>query len=104
MGLFGSKKKEDKKALLTDFFSQQDIDKIKETLAPKEAAGAYGKYNYLAKALLDTVQDPSQEFTVKDVSGMYGLLFTAGAVTKMEPELESVLKPAIEKMQSFKKK
>lgn len=103
MGLFGSKNKAEKTAKISEFFSDSDLQKIRDTVGPKVQSGAYGKYSYMAEALLDAANEPGKVYTSKELTRMGGVLYSAGAMTKMEPELAGILGGAIEKMKAFRK-
>ncbi len=103
MGLFGSKKKDEKTAALAEFFSGDELQKIRDTVAPKVESGAYGKYSNIAEALLDAVNEPQKTYTAKELGKVGGVLYCAGAMTKMEPALADTLVGAIAKMKAFKK-
>ncbi len=105
MGLFGSKKteKEVRTAKITDFFSEDDLQKIRELVEPKAKNREYKKYNELAENLVKVVNESDTEYTPKSIASMTGPLFSAAAMTKMEPSLKPMLDEAIKKMQAFKK-
>ncbi|MBR0342488.1 MAG: hypothetical protein IJH64_09680 [Oscillospiraceae bacterium] len=98
MGLFGSKKE---KAMpkVTDIFSAQDLEKIAGIVGPKQAAKGYGKYGALAATLMEVVNNPDKDYSKKEWGG---IIYSAGAFTKLEPELAPMLKEAIAKYKKFK--
>ena len=102
MGLFGSKKPE-KTAKMKEFFSEQDLKTIVETVEPKVKRRMYGKYASFAETLLAAAKDPETILVDRELRSMSGLLFSAGAMTKMEPSLKPILQPAIEKLRAFSK-
>lgn len=101
MGLFGSKNKEEATARITDFFSAEDLSKIKELVGPKKAERKYKRqYICIVDCLLnavDNTEKPLDNTEVRDILG------SVGAMTKMEPSLNPIWKPAIEKMRAFRK-
>ena len=100
MGLFGPKKE----AILpkvSDIFTPDDLQKIKTVVAPKSAAGEYGRYGDMPKTLLQAVNDPDKSFTQREWNG---IIYAAGAMTKIEPDMAPMLKAAIERYHAFKKK
>ncbi len=100
MGLFGSKKNE-VLPKVSDIFSAGDLQKIKDTLGQKSATGSYGKYGDMAKTLLQVVEAPQKDYTNREWNG---IIFAAGAMTKIEPGLEPILKGAVDRFHAFKKK
>ena len=105
MGLFGSKKpeKEVRTAKITDFFSEEELQKIRDLVEPKAKRWEYHRYNELAENMVKAVNDTEKEYTPKSIATMDGPLFSAGAMTKMEPSLKPMLEAAVKKMQAFKK-
>ena len=105
MGLFGSKKteKEVRTAKITDFFSEDDLQKIRELVEPKAKKWEYNRYNELAENLVKAVNEPDTEYTPKSIATMTGPLFSAAAMTKIEPSLKPRLDAAVKTMQAFKK-
>ena len=99
MGLFGSKK-EIVLPKVSDIFSAEDLGKIKEIVGPKAESRGYGKYSDLAKIIMQVVDTPDKEFTKKEWNG---IIFSAGGLTKLEPELEPLLKGVIAKFKAFGK-
>ncbi len=99
MGLFGSKK-EVVLPKVSDIFSADDLEKIKATVGPKAENRGYGKYSDLAKTIMQVVDTPDKEFTKKEWNG---IIFSAGGLTKLEPELAPLLKGVIEKFKAFGK-
>lgn len=98
MGLFGSKK--DKiMPKVSDVFSAQDLEKIRGVVGPKQAAKGYGKYGSMAATLMEVVQNPDKEYSKREWGG---IIYSAGAFTKIEPELAPMLKEAIGKYKKFK--
>lgn len=101
MGLFESKKKEEKVAKITDFFSAEDLSKIKGLIEPRKAERKYQqKYIDIVDCLLAAVSNPEKSLDKKEVTK---ILFSVGAMTKIEPSLNSILTPAIDKMRAFRK-
>ena len=99
MGLFG--KKDEVLPKVSDIFSAQDLQQIKDTVAAKSASGAYGKYGGMARTLLQAVDTPEKDFNKREWNG---IIYATGAMTRIEPGLEPVLKRAIERFHAFKKK
>ena len=100
MGLFGSKNKEEMTAKLTDFFSAEDLLKIKEVVSPKRAGHMYGKYTGEVDDLMNAVDNAEKPYGKRDLKT---ILFSVGCMTKIEPSLIQVLTPAIEKLRAFMK-
>ena len=100
MGLFGPKK-EEILPKVSDIFSAEDLQQIKSIVGSKSANGSYGRYNDMARTLLQVVDTPEKEFTKREWNG---IIFAAGSFTKLEPELVPMLKGAIDKFHAFKKK
>lgn len=100
MGLFGSKKDE---ALpkVSDIFSADDLQQIKDIVGQKSANGSYGRYGDMAKTLLQVVDTPEKDFTKREWNG---IIFAAGSMTKLEPDLAQMLKGIIDRFHAFKKK
>ena len=102
-GLFGSKKP-DRTAKVSDFFSEEDLGRIVETVGAKVSSGGYGsKYDFMAEALLSAALKPDTTLTAKELGKADGLLFAIGGMTKLEPSLKPILTAAIEKMRAFRK-
>ena len=101
MGLFGSKKKEEVFAKITDFFSIEDMSKIRDLVGPKKAANMYKlEYTDVVNWLLDAINNTDKSLNKKD---MTSILFSVGTMTKIEPSLNPIFNPAIEKMRAFRK-
>lgn len=97
MGLFGSKKH---LPAITDVFSADAIKKILDVAGPKLTCNSYGKYTDYAEILLSALANPAQE---QDKRGWDRIMFSAGVMTKVEPELTAVLTDAIAKYKALKK-
>ena len=102
MGLFGSKKKkEEATARITDFFSAEDMSKIKELVGQNKAEHMYKmQYMDIVDCLLEAINNTEKLIGKKEVGQ---ILFSVGAMTKMEPSLNPIFNPAIEKMRAFRK-
>lgn len=101
MGLFGSKNKEEATARITDFFSTEDLSKIKELVSQKKAEHMYKpQYMDVVDCLLNAVDNTEKPLVKKDLTK---ILFSVGTMTKIEPSLNPVFNPAIEKMRAFRK-
>ena len=101
MGLFDSKKSEEKVARITDFFSAEDLSKIKGLIEPGKAERKYKlQYMDIVDCLLTAVNNPEKILNKKEVTS---ILYSVGAMTKIEPSLNSILSPAIIKMRAFRK-
>lgn len=98
MGLFGSKNKVMPK--LSEVFSADAIKKIYEVAGPKLTCNAYGKYTDYAEILISALGKPDREMSKGDWDAV---MFSSGVLTKVEPELTSVLKESIAKYKAFKK-
>ena len=103
MGLFGfGGKKEEVFPKVSDIFSADDLQKIKDVIGPKHANGEYKKYDDMAGVLLDVANNPDKDFG-KTWGAFGGIIFSAGAFTKVEPELAPMLKGAVDKFHAFQK-
>jgi len=101
MGLFGSKKKEEATARITDFFSAEDLLKIKGLVGQKKAGNMYKlQYIDVVDCLLDAANNTEKSLDKKEVGK---ILFSVGTMTKIEPTLNPIFNPAIEKMRAFRK-
>ena len=101
MGLFGNKNKEEVTAKITDFFSIEDMSKINDLVGPKKARNMYkAQYTEIVDCLLDAINNAEKAIGKKEVTK---ILYSVGAMTKMEPSLTPILGPAIEKMRAFRK-
>ena len=101
MGLVGSKKKEETTARITDFFSAEDMAKIKGLVGPKKAGHLYKlQYMDVVNCLLNAMDNTEKPLVKKDVTK---ILFSVGTMTKIEPSLNPIFHPAIEKMRAFRK-
>ena len=101
MGLFGSKKKEEATAKITDFFSAEDMSKIKELVGQKKVEHMYKlQYMDVVDCLLEAINNTEKPIGKKEVTK---ILFSVGTMTKMEPSLNPIFNPAIEKMRAFRK-
>ena len=98
MGLFGSKK-EEVMPKVSDVFSAELLQKIREIVGPKQSGRAYGKYGDMAETLLKAAEDPEKECSKREWTG---IIYAAGGFTKLEPQLAPMLKQAIEKYRSLK--
>ena len=100
MGLFG-RSKEIALPKVSDLFSVGALEFVTTTVAPKVANGEYGvKYGDVAKTLLNAIKTPDKELTKRELNGV---IFSAGAMTKIEPKLAPVLYEAIARFKAFKK-
>lgn len=101
MGLFGANNKTEASARITDFFSTEDLSKIKELVGPKRAEHKY-KFSYMdmVNCLMNAAENTEKTLGKKDVKK---ILYSTGGMTKMEPSLNPIFKPAIEKMRAFVK-
>ena len=101
MGLFGSKK-EVVMPKVSDVISMEDIQKIREVIEPKITNKEYAvKYSDIADTLLKFTGNPDEEY---DKKGWTGIIYSAGCFTKLEPQLEPVLKKLIDNYHAFVKK
>jgi len=101
MGLFGTKKKEEAAARITDFFSTEDISKINGLVGHKKAERKYKQfYAEAVDCLLDAINDTERSLYKKEVAK---ILYSVGMMTKLEPSLNPIFNPAIEKMRAFRK-
>lgn len=101
MGFFGSRKK---KALpsVADVFSTEDLQRIGEVIGPKRDSKSYKmRYRDLADHIMWVVEAPEKSYTKREWNG---IIYAAGAMTKLEPELAPMLKAAIERFHAFRKK
>lgn len=95
MGLFNSKPM----PKVADIFTAEDLQKIKEVVGLKAGNKEYGKYGDMAKTLMQVVEAPEKEYTKREWNG---IIFSAGAMTKIEPELAPTLKGIIERFHAFR--
>jgi len=101
MGLFGSKKTEEATARITDFFFTEDLLKIKELVGQKKDAHMYKlQYIDVVDCLLDAINNTEKSLDKNEVRK---ILFSVGTMTKIEPTLNPIFNPAIEKMRAFRK-
>ena len=101
MGLFGSKNKEEATARITDFFSAEDLSRIKGLVDPKKAEHMHKlQYIDVVDCLLDAIDNKEKNLGKKEVTK---ILFSVGSMTKIEPSLNPIFNPAIEKMRAFRK-
>ena len=101
MGLFGLfGKKEEIMPMVSDIFSPEDIEKIVDVIGPKARMGDYGKFSETAKAILQILDEPEKGFSKRDWNG---IIFAAGALTKLEPDLAPMLNNIIDKFHAFGK-
>ncbi len=97
MGLFGNKKMMPKGS---DIFSPEDLQRINDVIGPKMENRAYGiRYGDFPKTLMQVVKTPEKEFTKHEWNG---IIYAAGVLTKLEPDLAPILKGAIEKFRALK--
>ena len=100
MGLFGSKK-DKKTGAIADFFTPEELRKIREVLGPKVASGEYGQLQLLtAKVLLADAENPDEIQTYHKLNGTMQITKTVAA---FEPSLEAILKSGYEKFEAFSK-
>ena len=100
MGLFGSKKTEEATARITDFFSAEDLQKIKGLVGQKKAEHMYKlQYIDVVDCLLDAASNTEKPLDKKEIRK---ILFSVGAMTKIEPTLNPIFTPAIGKMRAFR--
>ena len=93
MGLFGGKKDMVK---MTDFFSAEELQKIKDTVGPKLAADQYKALEQLmAKGLMDYVSRPDKEYSRGKMNGFVKI---ADAVKTIEPSLGDMLQRGINRI------
>ncbi|MBR0438489.1 MAG: hypothetical protein IJK00_05095 [Clostridia bacterium] len=91
MGLFSRKDKKTYK--LADFFSPEEVGKIRSTIEPKLSSGQYGAMPQLmGKGLLDYLKDPIKELSE---GRMNSFVKIADAVKTFEPELAPILQNGI---------
>ena len=95
MGLFTSKPM----PKVADIFTADDLKKIKEVVGLKAENKEYGRYGDEAKTLMQVIESPEKEYTKREWNG---IIFSAGAMTKIEPELAPTLKGIIERFHAFK--
>jgi len=99
MGLFESKKKEQLPGI-SDVFSAEDLQRLREVICPKRDNRGYGRYGDVADTLLQVVETPDKEFTKREWNG---IIYAAGAMVKIEPELAPVLRKCIDRFHAFRK-
>ena len=75
----------------TDLVSPEDMQKIQGVIEEKARAGKYGQYNDMAEQLMRLVSNPEKEYSLKEQGKWGGIVFSAGAMTKLEPELAPIL-------------
>jgi hypothetical protein len=102
MGLFGSKnEKTERTVRITELFTEEGLREIKEIVGPKVAGREYGsQYMEMASDIYKAACDAEKTYGKKELTK---LIFATGAMTKLEPSLNPILKPAIEKYQAMKK-
>ena len=101
MGLFGNKNKDEVTARITDFFSIEDMSKINDLVGPKKARNMYkAQYAEIVDCLLDAINNTEKAIGKKEVTK---ILYSVGAMTKIEPLLNTIFSSAIEKMRAFRK-
>lgn len=102
MGWFGSKQPQvDVK--ISDLFTADDLRTIEATIAPKQAAGAYGLHGFMAKALLDAVRDPETPLDARTLSHIENLLNVAGGIEKLESSLKPMFDAAFERLDAIRR-
>ena len=93
MGLFGGKKDAVK---ITDYFSAEEIQKIRETIGPKLEANEYMPMPQLmAKGLMDYMIRPDKEYSRGKMNGFVKI---AAAVKDIEPSLAEILQNGINRI------
>lgn len=98
MGLFG--KKQEVLPTVADIFTADELQKIKDVVGAKAENNGYGlRYGGVAKTLMQVVNAPEKAFTKRE---WRGIIYSAGAMTKLEPEIAPILKSAIAKFHTFK--
>lgn len=97
MGLFGGKK--DKNTVkITDYYSAEELQQIRETVKPKLAANAYlAMGELLAKGLIAYVERPEKEYSYHKMNSFMKI---ADAMKDFEPSLEPILQNGINKYRS----
>ena len=80
-------------------FYSGGFKKIKEVVGLKAENKEYGRYGDEAKTLMQVIESPEKEYTKREWNG---IIFSAGAMTKIEPELAPTLKGIIERFHTFK--
>ena len=98
LDLFG--KKDEILPKVSDIFSEADLQKIVDVIAPKARMGDYGKFSDVAKTLLQVLDEPEKGFSKKEWNG---IIFSVGSLTKLEPELAPMLNGIVEKFHAFMK-
>ena len=97
MGLFGSKQAVPK---VSDIFLPDDLQIINDVIGSRIESGSYGiRYGDLPKTLMQAVNDPEKEYTKREWNG---IIYSAGAMTKLEPDLAPMLKGIIDRFHAFK--
>ena len=102
MGLFSKKEKVYPK--VSDIFSEECLQKILAVVKPRLENGGYGnkQNDSMAKLLCEVAEHPDEDYgDLWDRIG--GIIFSAGAFTKVEPSLAPLLKEAVSKSKAFKK-
>ena len=93
MGLFGGKKDMVK---ITDFFSAEELQQIKDTIGPKLAANEYKPLpQVMAKGLMDYVSRPEKEYSRGKMNSFAKI---ADAVKVFEPSLAGILQNGVTKI------
>ena len=97
MGLFGIGK--DKKTVkITDYFSAEELQTIRDTLEPKLKANEYGALPQLmANGLIEYIDQAEKEFSP---GKMNKFIKVADSVKTFEPSLEGILQSGIDKYNS----
>ena len=99
MGLFNFNTNK-KLPAVSDIFSAQDLQTIGEVIGQKRDS-YYWQYRGLADTILQVVKTPDKTFTKRE---WRGIIYSAGCMTKLEPELAPMLKAIIERYHAFNKK
>ena len=102
MGLFS--KKEKVYPAVSDIFSEECLQKIIAVIKPKLENGGYGnkQNDAMAKLLCEVAEHPETDYG--DLwERIGGIIFSAGAFTKVEPALTPLLNEAVAKHKAFKK-
>ena len=93
MGLFGGKKDTVK---ITDYFSAEELQKLKDTVGPKLASGEYKAMPQLmAKGLMDYLNRPDKEYSRGKMNSFAKI---ADAVKEFEPSLAEILQNGVNKI------
>ena len=86
---------------VADIFTAEERQTIQNVIGLKAKTKGYGKYNDMAETLMQVADAPGKDYSWREWNG---IIFSAGAMTKLEPTLAPALKAAIDRFHEFKKK